>query len=176
MTSLLMGLLEYSRVTTKSDPFAKANLTVIVSEVLSDLEVKIETTGAQVQLEELPVVKADPTQMRQLFQNLIGNALKFHKTGEKPAVKISSSSIDDCKLQIVVEDKGIGFDEKYLDKIFAPFQRLHGKSSQFKGSGVGLAICKKIVERHGGSITATSTPGVGSSFIIRLPLDTDLTQ
>ena len=120
---------------------------------------------------EFPAIEADPTQMRQLFQNLIGNALKFHKQGEKPVIKVRSVVIDNSELQIVVEDNGIGFEEEYLDMIFAPFQRLHDRSSQYKGTGMGLAICKKIVERHGGSITAKSSPGVGTSFIIQLPLD-----
>ncbi len=168
MQSLLKGLLEYSRVTTKSDPFTQVELANIVNEVLSDLEVRIERTGAEMRVLELPVVKADPTQMRQLFQNLIGNALKFHKEDEKPVVEVRST-LADGKLQIIIEDKGIGFEEQYLDRIFAPFQRLHGRSSQYEGTGMGLAICKKIVERHGGSITAKSTLGRGATFIITLP-------
>jgi signal transduction histidine kinase len=139
-----------------------------VHEVLSDLEVRIKKTGGEVKVRELPAIKADPTQMRLLFQNLIGNALKFHKENEKPVVKVLSAA-GDGKLQIIVEDNGIGFEEKYVDKIFAPFQRLHGKSSQYEGTGMGLAICKKIVERHGGTITAKSTPGAGSTFVITLP-------
>jgi len=118
---------------------------------------------------ELPVIKGDPTQMRQLFQNLIGNALKFHKDGEKPVIKMPSAITDSGELQIVVEDNGIGFEEKYIDRIFAPFQRLHGRGSPYEGTGMGLAICKKIVERHGGTIRAESEPGKGSTFIIRLP-------
>jgi signal transduction histidine kinase len=106
--------------------------------------------------------------MRQLFQNLIGNALKFHKEGEKPLVAIQSSA-NKQMIRISVEDKGIGFDEKHIERIFAPFQRLHGRS-EYEGTGMGLAICKKIVERHGGSITAKSTPGKGSLFVIDLPL------
>jgi len=170
MRSLLKGLLEYSRITTKADPFVEVDLTKIVGEVLSDLEIGIERTGAEMRVLGLPIVKADPTQMRQLFQNLIGNALKFHQEDEKPVIEVRSSIADD-KLQIVVEDKGIGFEEQYLEKIFAPFQRLHGRSSGYEGTGMGLAICKKIVDRHGGSITAKSTPGKGSSFAITLPFE-----
>jgi signal transduction histidine kinase len=107
--------------------------------------------------------------MRQLFQNLVGNALKFHKEGEKPIVQVSCVRTNNGVAQIIVEDNGIGFEEKYLEKIFAPFQRLHGRG-EYEGTGMGLAICKKIVERHGGSITAKSTPGEGSIFIIALPL------
>jgi PAS domain S-box-containing protein len=171
MQSLLTGLLEYSRITTNPEPFREVDLYGIINEVLSDLEIRIKKTGGEVRIGEFPAIEADPTQMRQLFQNLIGNALKFHKQGEKPVIKVRSVVIDNSELQIVVEDNGIGFDEEYLDMIFAPFQRLHDRSSQYKGTGMGLAICKKIVERHGGSITAKSTPGVGTSFIIQLPLD-----
>ena len=108
-------------------------------------------------------------QMRQLFQNLIGNALKFHKPGEKPMVQVRSVPNTDSGCQIIVEDNGIGFEEQYLEKIFAPFQRLHGKSSQYEGTGMGLAMCKKIVDRHGGSITAKSMLGHGTTFTVTLP-------
>jgi PAS domain S-box-containing protein len=168
MQSLLNSLLEYSRVATKSEPYREVDLGVIVSEVLSDLEVRIEKTGGKVELGELPVIEADPTQMRQLFQNLIGNALKFYKEGEKPVVKVhcSAGNLEYC--EITVEDNGIGFEEKYLERVFAPFQRLHGRSSRYEGTGMGLAICKKIVERHRGSITAKTIPGEGAKFIITL--------
>ena len=169
MQSLLKGLLEYSKVTTKAEPVVEIDLYDIVHEVLSDLEVRIERTGGEVRVGKLPPIHADPTQIRQLFQNLIGNALKFHKNGEKPVVEVRSTTTDKGQIQIIVEDNGIGFEEQYLDKIFAPFQRLHGKSSQYEGTGMGLAICKKIVERHGGSITARSTPGRGATFILGFP-------
>jgi signal transduction histidine kinase len=169
MQSLLAGLLDYSRVSTAAEPFKEVDLSDLVGEVISDLEVRISKTGGEVHVGVLPVVSADPTQMRQLFQNLIGNALKFHKPGEKPVVQVGSVSGTGSGCQIVVEDNGIGFDEQYLERIFAPFQRLHGRS-EYEGTGMGLAICKKIVERHGGSITATSTPGTGARFVVRLPL------
>ena len=168
MQSLLTALLEYSRLTTKTNPFGEVNLSNLIGEVLSDLEIRIAKTGGQVHVGILPVISADPTQMRQLFQNLIGNALKFHKEGEKPLVKIQSPA-NKQMIRISVEDNGIGFDEKHIERIFAPFQRLHGRS-EYEGTGMGLAICKKIVERHGGSITAKSTPGKGSLFVIDLPL------
>jgi light-regulated signal transduction histidine kinase (bacteriophytochrome) len=169
MQALLSALLEYSRLSTKVAPFVEVALTKLIQEVLSDLEVTIVKTGGEVHVGTLPVISADHTQMRQLFQNLIGNALKFHKPDEKPRVQVRYFSNTNSECQIVVEDNGIGFEEKYLEKIFAPFQRLHGKSSQYEGNGMGLAICKKIVERHGGSITARSAPGKGSTFIISLP-------
>jgi signal transduction histidine kinase len=107
--------------------------------------------------------------MVQLFQNLIGNALKFHQEGVPPHVKIYSKGADqNASVKICVKDNGIGFDEKYLDRIFSPFERLHGRE-QYEGVGMGLAICMKIAERHGGSLTAKSTPGNGSVFIVRLP-------
>jgi len=168
MQSLLTGLLDYSRVATRSEPFKEVDLSDLIGEVLSDLEVRIVKTGGEVHVGAFPVISADPTQMRQLFQNLIGNALKFHKEGEKPLVTIQSTAYNQS-LRIIVEDNGIGFEEQYLEKIFAPFQRLHGKSSPYEGTGMGLAICKKIVERHGGKITAKSTPDKGSLFVIDLP-------
>lgn len=169
MQSLLKSLLDYSRVTTKAEPFREVDLAVIVREVLSDLEVRIERTGGEVHVGELPTVEADPTQMRQLFQNLIGNALKFHKQGEKPIVRVLCSDNGDGCYELTIEDNGIGFDEKCLDVIFAPFHRLHGRNT-YEGTGMGLAISRKMVERHGGSITAKSAPGKGSTFIVTLPL------
>jgi len=169
MQYLLTALLEYSRLTSRADPFVEVELKQIIREVLSDLEVLVEKTGGEVQVGDLTVIEADPTQMRQLFQNLIGNALKFHREGVAPVIRIQGAATANGAMQIVVEDNGIGFDEQYLEKIFAPFQRLHGKSSQYEGTGMGLAICKKIVERHGGSITAGSEPGKGATFIITLP-------
>ncbi|MGO9019545.1 MAG: PAS domain S-box protein, partial [Syntrophobacteraceae bacterium] len=123
MQSLLAGLLDYSQVATASEPFKEVDLSDLVGEVLSDLEVRIVRTGGEVHVGTLPVISADHTQMRQLFQNLIGNALKFHKRGEKPMVQVRSVSKPDSRYQIIVEDSGIGFEEQYLDKIFAPFQR-----------------------------------------------------
>jgi PAS domain S-box-containing protein len=169
MHSLLTGLLEYSRVTTNPEPFREVDVYAIIQEVLSDLEITIKKTGAEVKVGELPSIQADPTQIWQLFQNLIGNALKFHKEGGRPVVDLFSTTTDDGTFQIYVKDNGIGFEEQYLDRIFAPFKRLHGRRSQYEGTGIGLAICKKIVERHGGSITAKSTPGHGATFIITLP-------
>jgi PAS domain S-box-containing protein len=170
MHSLLNALLEYARVTSRAKPFAEVRLNRIVQDVLTDLEARIQETGGTVEVESLPTVLADPTQMSQLFQNLIGNALKFHKGDEKPLVKVSSQRSNELQYRITVADNGIGFDEKYLQTVFSPFQRLHGKSSDYEGTGMGLAICKKIVERHGGTLTAKSTPGKGSAFIVDLPI------
>ena len=127
-------------------------------------------------MDDLPTVTADPMQMRQLFQNLIGNALKFHRPGVPPVIRIRGKRLPDAEsrtlgggLQVTVDDNGIGFEEQHLDRIFAPFQRLHGRDA-YPGTGMGLAICRRIAERHGGTITAASTPGQGSTFVVTLPV------
>ena len=170
MQTLMEGLLSYSRITTESKPFNEVDLTHIIKEVISDLEVRIEKTQGKVELYSMPVLEGDATQMRQLFQNLIGNALKFHKPDEPPLVKIYSSVAGNKEsVNITVEDNGIGIDENSFDKIFKIFQRLHGRSN-YEGSGIGLAVCKKIVERHGGSIKVSSKHQTGTRFIINLPV------
>jgi len=140
--------------------------------VAADLEARIAETSARLEIGMLPSIKADPTQMRQLLQNLIGNALKFHKAGVPPVVRVTAAIREgppaECALEVA--DEGIGFDEKYLDRIFAVFQRLHGRGD-YEGTGMGLAICRRIAERHGGSITARSKLGEGSTFVATLPVD-----
>ncbi len=179
MQTLVNDLLIYSRVTTRAEPFVPVNLATVVKEVLSDLEISIEQTGGRVEIGSLPTVEADALQMRQLFQNLIGNALKFHRIQEPPFVQVTSCIINaerkksvgnDGELcRITVVDNGIGFEEKHGDLIFGVFQRLHGRS-EYEGTGIGLAICKKIAARHAGSISAKSSPGNGATFIVTLPL------
>ena len=173
MQALLHSLLEYSRLTSKAEPFARINLKRIVEAVLSDLEVPIRETNASVEIGDLPEIDADAAQIASLFQNLLGNALKFRREEEPPRVRIHSNDKgsgdhERGEWEIYVEDNGIGFEEEYLDLIFKPFQRLHGRK-EYGGVGMGLAICRKVVERHGGTITARSTPGQGSTFIVRLP-------
>lgn len=181
MQTLITDLLTVSRLTTKAQPFVAVNLAQVAQEVLSDLELRIQQTNGLVFVGELPTIDADPVQMRQLLQNLISNALKFHREDEPPIIKIYSQLIIDQErrpveksavaelCQIIVEDNGIGFDEKYLDRIFNIFQRLHNRS-EYEGTGIGLAICRKIAERHGGNLTAESTPGRGATFIVKLPI------
>lgn len=170
MQTLINDLLTYSRVTTKAQPFMAVDLNRIVEQVTSDLEVRIEKSEGRVVVESLPVLDADPTQMRQLFQNLISNALKFHRPGVPPLVTVRSTNSERAGYaQIEVEDNGIGFDEKYLDRIFTIFQRLHGRF-EYEGTGIGLAVCRKIVDRHNGEIAARSIVDVGSKFIVSLPL------
>jgi PAS domain S-box-containing protein len=173
MENLLDSLLLYSRVTTKAEPIKETDLKISVEMALSNLEIVIGEKNASVKVGALPTIRADRVQMIQLFQNLIGNALKFSRDGKVPHLKIYAQKVPNANgaYEICVEDNGIGFDQRYVDKIFLPFQRLHGKSSAYGGVGMGLAICRKIVERHGGKITATSELGNGSTFIVTLPAE-----
>ncbi len=169
MQILINDLLTYSRVTTKAQPFVPVDLQNIVDQVTSDLEVRLEKTHGKIIATGLPTVDADPTQMGQLLQNLLSNALKFHRPDIPPIVEVKTLKNDGKTIEIEVSDNGIGFDEKYLDRIFTIFQRLHGRF-EYEGTGIGLALCRKIVDRHGGDITAHSTPEVGSKFIVTLPI------
>ncbi|HHN63734.1 MAG TPA: hypothetical protein ENK09_00025 [Nitrospirae bacterium] len=174
MQTFINDLLMYSRVTTKARPYEPVDLKMVFNEVVNDLEVKIQESRGRVEAEGLAIIEADPLQMRQLFQNLIGNALKFRKKSEPPVVKIKGVFLEPEDngsgrlYRITVQDNGIGFDERYADRIFGVFQRLHGRN-EYRGSGIGLSICKKIVERHRGRIMARSSPGEGSTFIVLLP-------
>jgi PAS domain S-box-containing protein len=176
MQQMIRDLLAYSRITTQAKPFEKVDLDAVLEEVISDLEVRIESTNGTVEVQQLPVVEADPLQMRQLLLNLISNALKFHQNGIPPHVSITSEVFDDNKpggapwVRIEVKDNGIGFEVKHLERIFQPFQRLVGKT-EYEGSGIGMAICRKIVLRHQGQITAVSSPGEGTTFIVTLPVN-----
>ncbi|HEX4924453.1 MAG TPA: ATP-binding protein [Bdellovibrionales bacterium] len=176
MQVLINDLLTYSRVTTRAQPFKRVDLNETMANVVSDLVVRIEQTGGKVEFKDLPAVDADPTQMHQLFQNLINNGLKFHKPGVPPVVRVTAERLTQSPfgrgrpaVLISIEDNGIGFEEKYLDRIFTIFQRLHGRH-EYEGTGIGLAVCRKIVDRHGGLLTARSTPGKGSSFLVTLPM------
>jgi PAS domain S-box-containing protein len=174
MQNLINDLLAFSRVTTKAQPFAPVNLTEVAKGVVSDLEVRIESAKGRVELGQLPVIDAEPLQMRQLLQNLIGNALKFRRPEEPPVVRVGAQMIPDPKnpekklCQLMITDNCIGFDEKYLDRIFNVFQRLD-TTRKYEGTGMGLAIVRKIALYHGGDITAKSKPGVGSTFIVTIP-------
>lgn len=180
MKTLINDLLIYSRVTSKAQPFTTVDLAVVAREVAVDLESRLAETGGQLEFGALPTLEADPTQMRQLLQNLLGNALKYHRSEVPPRVQIDSRLVPnphgevlrtataDEVCELTVGDNGIGFEQKYAEQIFAPFVRLHGRN-EYEGTGIGLAVCRKIVERHGGSITATGTPGQGATFLVRLP-------
>jgi PAS domain S-box-containing protein len=175
MRRLIRDLLTYARVTSRAQPFVQVELGPLLREVLGDLEVTIEQVGARVTVGELPALQADPTQMRQLFQNLLSNALKFRREGVPPLVSIEAS-VDEAarRVELRIQDNGIGFDESDREQIFSLFQRLH-PVEKYDGSGLGLALCQKIAERHGGLITARSSPGQGATFIVTLPLEASLT-
>lgn len=180
MRELINDLLSYSRVTSMAQPFGACDLGQVAAEVVSDLQLQIEKSGGKVEIEDLPVIDADATQMRQLLQNLISNALKFRRKDIVPLVKVSGRIANPAEWQsgarpvsgerreLSVSDNGIGFDMKYADRIFSIFQRLHGRN-EYEGTGIGLATCRKIVERHGGRIFAQSEPGVGTTFTAVLP-------
>ena len=169
MSTLIQDLLAFSRVSTREQVTEPVNLQKIVSEVVVDLEWRIAELNGTVEVGKLPVIAADATHMRQIFQNLIGNALKFHRPGVDPIVSVSLCEETDPNMYtICVKDNGIGFDERYLDRIFSVFQRLHGKD-EYEGTGIGLAVVRKIVERYGGTITATSKKNAGSTFKVSFP-------
>lgn len=175
MQSLINDLLSFSRQSLSTSDFKHTDLNLLIKDVLADLEIEIERRGAIIEYEKLPAIFAAPVLMRQLFFNLIGNAIKFHKPGVVPHVKITTENSNPGFQQIIVEDNGIGFDQKYVDDIFLVFKRLHSHH-EFEGTGVGLSICKKIVEKHNGSITAYSTPGEGARFVINLPVESEISR
>ncbi|WP_276484374.1 sensor histidine kinase [Paraflavitalea pollutisoli] len=180
MRILIENLLEFSRVTRNQVSFEKKDLGVVIQEVLNDQDLEVEEGKVEVQVGGMPTVEAVTTQMRQLFGNLLNNAIKFRRKGVLPMIRISSEHLtrkekDKLKLRsnqpyyrIEFADNGIGFEEAYSEKIFQLFQRLHGKA-EYPGSGMGLAICRKITDNHKGLIMASSIPGQGSTFSIILP-------
>jgi PAS domain S-box-containing protein len=168
MRSFLTSLLRFSRIAIRPEPLKEIDLNSFVREAADVFETLVKESDCKIEIQNLPRVEADENQMLQLFQNLIGNALKFH--GERtPHIKVYSRSERNGICEIFIEDNGIGFDQQFADLIFKPFQKLHGRE-QYEGTGMGLAICRKIVERHGGSIRAESEIGKGSKFIVRLPV------
>jgi two-component system sensor kinase FixL len=181
MQELIEGLLTLSRVTSRANDFEQVDLGKIVEQVVGDLEAQIERVHGRVEVGKLPTLQAEPLQIRQLLQNLIANALKFHRPEEPPVVKIearyvlpreqrqSRKSLAEEKCRITVADNGIGFDQQYAERIFGIFQRLHPRDI-YEGTGIGLAICRRIVEFHGGQISVQSTPGKGSTFEVLLPV------
>jgi signal transduction histidine kinase len=173
MQLLLSELLTFSRSINRAYQFEKVNLEQVVRQVLIDLDWQVEEKQAVMEVSELPVIEADEVQITQLFQNLISNALKFHSPGKPPEINIYSpypknKTDKEGMVEIRIQDNGIGFNEKYLDRIFQPFQRLN-TNGEFPGIGMGLTICRKIVDNHGGTITAHSSPGKGTTIVVRLP-------
>jgi light-regulated signal transduction histidine kinase (bacteriophytochrome) len=180
MQKLIEDLLVFSRTSTESKIFIKTDLNKLLQQVKEDLMVQISKTDAVIHSEVLPALNVIPLQFQQLFQNLISNALKFHTTHEQPQITITSREVDAADIpgkvnlpekkyiRISFEDNGIGFESEFSDKIFQLFQRLHGRA-EYPGTGIGLAICKKIMENHRGFILATGTPGSGARFDVYLP-------
>jgi PAS domain S-box-containing protein len=168
MNTLINDLLTYSRVATKAQPFKEVNLNKVIEEAIEDVQIRIEQSKAKVTVERLGTIEADALQLRLLFQNILSNALKYKQENIIPRISIKAKQKDNT-ITLFIKDNGIGFDEKYLDRIFTIFQRLHGKGI-YDGTGIGLAICKKIIERHNGTITAKSVEGKGTTFIVTLPL------
>jgi PAS domain S-box-containing protein len=169
MQNLITDLLVLSRVNRKGQPFHRTSLQQAVQEAMNALEFTIADCAGKIELGHMIELDADPGQLHQLLQNLIENALKFHKKGVPPVVKVDSRLLRNGFCEITVSDNGIGFNERFLDRIFKVFERLHGED-EYIGTGIGLAICHKIVERHAGTITAKSIPGQGAQFIVTLPV------
>ncbi len=182
MSTLIRDLLAYSRIATRQQTFGIVSLSAIMADSLDTLSWEITQRDAQIDVAQLPTVKGDELQLGQLFQNLLSNAIKFTPASQQPRIQINHALHQRSALppqvrptsnasvfhQISVQDNGVGFDTKYVDRIFQVFQRLHGKS-EFPGTGVGLAICERVVANHGGGISAVSTPGSGATFLIYLP-------
>jgi hypothetical protein len=180
MQQLVNDLLKFSKHAHDKFGFEKTDLNEVLNEVLSDVEYHIQKKEARIYADKLPVIWGVPSQMRQLFQNLISNSLKFAKENIVPEIHISSEKIEPPSLngdtdsitnvfhKIYIRDNGIGFDPKYAEDIFVVFKRLHSYH-EFEGTGIGLSICKKIVDKHNGYIKAESAPSIGSTFIITLP-------
>jgi signal transduction histidine kinase len=169
MTSLIDDLLMYSRVGRKDEPWEAFDLHGVIKEAQDNLSEQFQATKAQITTSSLPHIFGDRTQFVLLMQNLISNSLKYRHPDRTPEITITAS-IDDQYLRLVVEDNGIGFEMQYQDRIFQIFERLHSRS-QVAGTGIGLALCKKIVERHRGEISAVGTPDKGAVFTIRLPVE-----
>jgi signal transduction histidine kinase len=169
MQTLIEDLLRFSRVSTRGREFAPVDLGAVAGEVLDDLSELVQVTGARVELGALPTINADATQMRQLLQNLISNALKFRREGVPPLVRVHST-VEAGWLTLTVADNGIGFERQYRTRIFRVFERLHGRG-RYPGTGIGLALCRKIAERHGGTVLAEGVLGEGATFTVTLQIE-----
>ena len=173
MQNLINDLLEYSRVGTRGKPLTPTDAGAVLGAALENLQIAVQDSGATVHCGPMPHVLADEGQLLRLFQNLIGNALKYHRPGVAPEVRVTAQQVDGL-WRFSVSDNGIGIEPQYYDRVFMIFQRLHTRQ-EYSGTGIGLAICKKIVERHRGRIWVESEPGVGSTFLFTLqPSDATL--
>jgi signal transduction histidine kinase len=184
MQVLIEELLSFSRVSRPGIEFEKIDMDEMVREIVEDLDAQVRREDADIKISKIPSFHGEHSQIKRLLQNLISNAIKFHQPERKPVVEISGRIMRGSQvseefqfqaqrpeyLRIEVKDNGIGFEEKHKEKIFNIFQRLHGRA-EYEGTGIGLAICRKIVINHGGLITAKSEVGVGSVFTVVLPID-----
>jgi signal transduction histidine kinase len=173
MQALIHDLLAFARVATQARPPVRVGLERAAREALADLSALVAETEGSVEIGPLPDARADPVQVRRVFQNLVGNALKFHRPGVPPRVRVEGRVVEGARpgeamAEVAVADEGIGFEPRHAERIFSPFQRLHGRG-EYEGTGMGLAICRRIVERHGGTISARGSPGAGSRFVFTLP-------
>jgi signal transduction histidine kinase len=171
MRALVEELLNFSRAAGPVRMFREVDLSAVVQDVLSDLQLRVEQSGARIDVEPLPRIDADPTQMYQLLQNLLSNALKFRRPDAPLQIAVRAHDVDGSEgrmCRLTVEDNGIGFEQKYAERIFSVFKRLHGRN-EYEGTGMGLAICRKIVDQHNGTIEAHGDPGRGARFIVTLP-------
>jgi signal transduction histidine kinase len=183
MSALIDDLLSFSRVTTKQRPFVRVDLNEVMHRVMDDLDYSIEETNAQLHIDPLPIIDADASQIAQVFMNLIANSLKFHSLDARPIIAVTSEInvaspvVDDIRSWCCLRfsDQGIGFEAQYAERVFSLFQRLHGRN-EYSGTGIGLALCRKIIERHGGTITAQSEPREGAIFTIYLPMTQTLIE
>ncbi|MBR9988661.1 MAG: PAS domain-containing protein [Gemmatimonadetes bacterium] len=161
-------LLRLARVGRSEPRYERVDLRKLVASVMQDLDRAVIESESAVEVGNLPTIEGDPSQFALLFQNLIANAIKYRKPGTRARVRVTPGPADSEWVQVAVSDDGIGFDPAYAERIFRPFERLHGRD-EYEGSGVGLSICRRVVELHGGSITADGEPGIGATFTIRLP-------
>ncbi|WP_306056259.1 sensor histidine kinase [Natronococcus wangiae] len=166
MRAMIEGLLEYSRVETRGDPFEPVDLDPLLEEIRTDLQVAIEETDGELTVESLPTVSGDRSQLRQLFQNLLENAITY-SGDEPPQIRVKAER-SDGEWIVAVSDNGIGIDPEDQERIFDVFDRLHSRE-EYDGTGIGLALCERIAERHGGSIEVESEPGEGTTFFVTLP-------
>ncbi len=170
--TLVRDLLAYSRVTSRAGETGNVDLNTIARTVLEDLELAIRDSGAKIEIDPLPTIQADSAQMHQLLQNLLKNAVKYRKPDHAPTIRVWAET-SDTSTRLMVRDDGIGIDPNHRERIFAPFGRLHGRTD-YAGSGIGLAVCRRIAERHGGSIAVEDGPQEGSTFVVTLPLQASL--
>lgn len=169
LENLVDDLLTYTRLNTRAEPFVPTDLDDLVRKVVAEHQIVLDESGGQIDFRGLPTIEADPVAMRSLFANLVDNAVKFRRDDQPPEVEIVGM-LHDGKCRITIRDNGIGFDRKYRERIFGVFQRLHGQA-KYSGTGMGLAICRRVVQRHGGTLEADAVPGAGATFTLDLPLN-----